>query len=219
MAGTGSTVNNKAVCLLHSLLLHHHLRWGWLSANCSPGSSARRRCVSSWQVEWRAVCAAVPARDTGACVHKRERDRERELFSHRVSPALSPVPSPPCCCPSLHRHHTHRTHMCSAQVGLDAAGKTTILYKLKLGEIVTTIPTIGEQHGLVGSSSWCGGGSTGSAAARTRETACMERGRVPRAGTQALCALLPMRAQVLTWRLWSTRTSASRCGMWEARTR
>lgn len=30
-----------------------------------------------------------------------------------------------------------------AAVGLDAAGKTTILYKLKLGEIVTTIPTIG----------------------------------------------------------------------------
>jgi len=28
-------------------------------------------------------------------------------------------------------------------VGLDAAGKTTILYKLKLGEVVVTIPTIG----------------------------------------------------------------------------
>ena len=28
-------------------------------------------------------------------------------------------------------------------VGLDAAGKTTILYKLKLGEVVTTTPTIG----------------------------------------------------------------------------
>ena len=28
-------------------------------------------------------------------------------------------------------------------VGLDAAGKTTILYKLKLAETVTTIPTIG----------------------------------------------------------------------------
>eukprot|EP01083_Nonionella_stella_P058373 152886_1 len=28
-------------------------------------------------------------------------------------------------------------------IGLDAAGKTTILYKLKLGEIVSTIPTIG----------------------------------------------------------------------------
>merc|ERR1719473_1563435 len=28
-------------------------------------------------------------------------------------------------------------------VGLDAAGKTTILYKLKLGEVVTTLPTVG----------------------------------------------------------------------------
>merc|ERR1719436_304243 len=28
-------------------------------------------------------------------------------------------------------------------LGLDAAGKTTILYQLKLGEPVTTIPTIG----------------------------------------------------------------------------
>ncbi|XP_059385885.1 ADP-ribosylation factor 4-like isoform X1 [Carassius carassius] len=28
-------------------------------------------------------------------------------------------------------------------VGLDAAWKTTVLYKLKLGEVVTTIPTIG----------------------------------------------------------------------------
>ncbi|ETV67345.1 hypothetical protein H257_16426 [Aphanomyces astaci] len=28
-------------------------------------------------------------------------------------------------------------------VGLDAGGKTTILYKLKLGDVVTTIPTLG----------------------------------------------------------------------------
>ena len=28
-------------------------------------------------------------------------------------------------------------------VGLDAAGKTTILYRFKLGEVLTTIPTIG----------------------------------------------------------------------------
>ena len=28
-------------------------------------------------------------------------------------------------------------------VGLDAAGKTTIMYKLRMGEVVTTIPTIG----------------------------------------------------------------------------
>ncbi|ERE91772.1 fascin-3 [Cricetulus griseus] len=38
----------------------------------------------------------------------------------------------------------HRPRLQDARVGLDAAGKTTILYKLKLGEIVTTIPTIGE---------------------------------------------------------------------------
>jgi GTPase SAR1 family protein len=40
-------------------------------------------------------------------------------------------------------------------VGLDAAGKTTILYKLKLGEIVTTIPTIGEFPCLLGSWNSC----------------------------------------------------------------
>ena len=34
-------------------------------------------------------------------------------------------------------------------VGLDAAGKTTILYKLKLGEIVTTIPTIGKHDSTI----------------------------------------------------------------------
>ena len=28
-------------------------------------------------------------------------------------------------------------------VGLDASGKTTILYKLKLGELVSTTPTVG----------------------------------------------------------------------------
>ena len=28
-------------------------------------------------------------------------------------------------------------------IGLDNSGKTTILYNLKLGEIVSTIPTIG----------------------------------------------------------------------------
>lgn len=36
-----------------------------------------------------------------------------------------------------------RKEMRILMVGLDAAGKTTILYKLKLGEIVHTIPTIG----------------------------------------------------------------------------
>lgn len=51
-------------------------------------------------------------------------------------------------------------------VGLDAAGKTTLLYKLKLGEVVTTIPTIGfnvetvvyKKHSIVG---WDVGGRGG----------------------------------------------------------
>ena len=29
-------------------------------------------------------------------------------------------------------------------LGLDSAGKTTMLYQMKLGEVVTTIPTIGK---------------------------------------------------------------------------
>jgi len=48
-------------------------------------------------------------------------------------------------------------------VGLDAAGKTTILYKLKLGEIVTTIPTIGfnvetVEHKHISFTAWDVGG-------------------------------------------------------------
>ena len=31
-------------------------------------------------------------------------------------------------------------------LGLDAAGKTTILYKLHIGEVLSTVPTIGEPH-------------------------------------------------------------------------
>ena len=49
-------------------------------------------------------------------------------------------------------------------LGQDAAGKTTALYKMQLGEVITTIPTIGERgrsHYCRGSSCWvlgCGGG-------------------------------------------------------------
>lgn len=43
----------------------------------------------------------------------------------------------------LSRLLSSKKEMRILMVGLDAAGKTTILYKLKLGEIVTTIPTIG----------------------------------------------------------------------------
>ncbi len=30
-------------------------------------------------------------------------------------------------------------------LGLDAAGKTTILYKLHIGEVLSTVPTIGNE--------------------------------------------------------------------------
>jgi GTPase SAR1 family protein len=47
---------------------------------------------------------------------------------------------------SLFRGLFGKKEMRILMVGLDAAGKTTILYKLKLGEIVTTIPTIGARN-------------------------------------------------------------------------
>ena len=52
-------------------------------------------------------------------------------------------------------------------IGLDAAGKTTILYQLKLGEMVTTIPTIGFNvetidHGPVKFTAWDVGLRSGS---------------------------------------------------------
>jgi len=37
----------------------------------------------------------------------------------------------------------HRKETKPLMIGLDAAGKTTMLYKLRMGEVVTTIPTIG----------------------------------------------------------------------------
>jgi small GTP-binding protein len=36
-----------------------------------------------------------------------------------------------------------KKEMRTLMLGLDAAGKTTILYKLKLGEVVSSVPTIG----------------------------------------------------------------------------
>ena len=48
-------------------------------------------------------------------------------------------------------------------IGLDAAGKTTILYRLKLGKIVTTISTVGfnvetVEHGNFNFTFWDTGG-------------------------------------------------------------
>ncbi|XP_049849495.1 uncharacterized protein LOC126319853 [Schistocerca gregaria] len=44
---------------------------------------------------------------------------------------------------SLLAYYFGNTEVRVLMVGLDAAGKTTILYRLKLGEVITTIPTIG----------------------------------------------------------------------------
>ncbi|KAJ6424360.1 hypothetical protein OIU84_025201 [Salix udensis] len=41
------------------------------------------------------------------------------------------------------RRFLPKTEVRILMVGLDASGKTTILYRLKLGEIVRTVPTIG----------------------------------------------------------------------------
>ncbi|KAL1791970.1 hypothetical protein ACET3X_009721 [Alternaria dauci] len=76
-----------------------------------------------------------------------------------LEPVRSRVCTPPSHSPSSHYHTPTaimgltfsklfdklwgKKEMRILMVGLDAAGKTTILYKLKLGEIVTTIPTIG----------------------------------------------------------------------------
>mmetsp|Transcript_13205 Transcript_13205/g.28483 ORF Transcript_13205/g.28483 Transcript_13205/m.28483 type:complete len:141 (+) Transcript_13205:247-669(+) len=56
----------------------------------------------------------------------------------------------PISCFDRLRHHCRRwlgifgtPELKLLMLGLDAAGKTTILYKLKLGEVLMTVPTIG----------------------------------------------------------------------------
>jgi GTPase SAR1 family protein len=56
---------------------------------------------------------------------KQMRVRSQLAESHQASP--------PERCPLLQ----------AVMLGLDAAGKTTILYKLHIGEVLSTVPTIG----------------------------------------------------------------------------
>jgi ADP-ribosylation factor protein 1 len=44
---------------------------------------------------------------------------------------------------AFYRHILGKKETKLVMLGLDAAGKTTVMYKLKLGEIVMSIPTIG----------------------------------------------------------------------------
>jgi hypothetical protein len=135
-----------------------------LSASCSPRGDRRplrRSLRSTWH--HRAPCPAC-----AHYVHYAPPARSLPACSARLTSAA--VVNCPNCAPRfetafhtypLHTPHTHPTanmgltfsklfdklwgkkEMRILMVGLDAAGKTTILYKLKLGEIVTTIPTIG----------------------------------------------------------------------------
>lgn len=68
--------------------------------------------------------------------------RHTAPLSQRLAACFSAVPAPwgGWICRLLHLKQPE-TRIIMA--GLDAAGKTTILYKLRLGEVVTTIPTIG----------------------------------------------------------------------------
>ncbi|CAG8448591.1 2157_t:CDS:10 [Diversispora eburnea] len=66
---------------------------------------------------------------------KRKRKKNSKLSSSKSSELHNIIEN--CSSDNLQKE------MRILMVGLDAAGKTTILYKLKLGEIVTTIPTIG----------------------------------------------------------------------------
>lgn len=64
---------------------------------------------------------------------------------------------------SLFRRYFKKRDVKLLFVGLDAAGKTTTLYRLKLGEVVTTIPTIGFnvetiEHKNVNITTWDVGG-------------------------------------------------------------
>ena len=87
-------------------------------------------------------------------------------------------------------------------VGLDAAGKTTILYKLKLGEIVTTIPTIGKSHVFL-----------------RRLLIYLDFKSIIPCIFSIASDLMMMFDQDSMWRLWSTRTLALLFGMSGVRTR
>ncbi|RWW04086.1 hypothetical protein GW17_00032708 [Ensete ventricosum] len=91
-------------------------------------------------------------------LHAEEEAEEKRGF---LSPSIS-RPPPPTALPRSAAEGTMgltfaklfsrlfaKKEMRILMVGLDAAGKTTILYKLKLGEIVTTIPTIGGYYSSI----------------------------------------------------------------------
>ncbi|XP_034470619.1 ADP-ribosylation factor 1 isoform X1 [Hippoglossus hippoglossus] len=86
-----------------------------------------------------------PARQrVKCCVRQRRRNREEKVRRYQITLLPKSLPSP-ATMGNIFKLFAKfgQKEMRILMVGLDAAGKTTILYKLKLGEVVTTIPTIG----------------------------------------------------------------------------
>jgi hypothetical protein len=70
--------------------------------------------------------------------------RKRSCFVHNGIPSAVDWHLSPHVCVSRATISPTLQDMRVVMLGLDAAGKTTILYKLHIGEVLTTVPTIGE---------------------------------------------------------------------------
>ena len=64
-------------------------------------------------------------------------------FGARRPPPARPPPRPRQVFTRLFDSLWGNREMRVVMLGLDAAGKTTILYKLQIGEVLQTLPTIG----------------------------------------------------------------------------
>jgi hypothetical protein len=105
-----------------------------------PLTFVLRRNNTQWVSRSLAFCR--PCSRTGRCVSIIPRRPCTHAYPHDTDVAISSRYSDGIrWCSPLPQTNV----LTFRQVGLDAAGKTTILYKLKLGEIVTTIPTIGRR--------------------------------------------------------------------------
>ena len=96
-------------------------------------SSGSRRCASSWSGSTPQVRKTSPDTAGGTATWGAAADRPPRFcpLSRAPGSSLTPRPVPPAL-PTP-----------PARSPAPFPGKTTILYKLKLGEVVTTIPTIG----------------------------------------------------------------------------
>ena len=86
----------------------------------AQGSLPRRATAVRASCAYQGLGRTVRTRPASRVVH--------HVFAHGQAELRRPAAPPPAANPLLPLHHT---------------GKTTILYKLQMGEVVTTVPTIG----------------------------------------------------------------------------